>query len=119
MPRKVRWGVLGLASIAVRRAVPGMQKGQWSEITAIASRDKNKAEEAARKLGIPKFFGSYAELLADKEIDAIYNPLPHQLHVPWSIQAAEAGKNTFSAKDRSAPQWQTRKNFCVSETAPE
>ena len=48
MPRKVRWGVLGVASIAVRRAVPGMQKGQWSEITAIASRDKNKAEEAAR-----------------------------------------------------------------------
>jgi predicted dehydrogenase len=98
MPRKVRWGVLGVASIAVRRAVPGMQKGQWSEITAIASRDRNKAEEAARKLGIPKFFGSYAELLADKEIDAVYNPLPHHLHVPWSIQAAEAGKHVLCEK---------------------
>jgi predicted dehydrogenase len=98
MPRKVRWGVLGVASIAVRRAVPGMQKGQWSEITAIASRDKNKAEEAARKLGIPKSFGSYEDLLADKEIDAIYNPLPHHLHVPWSIRAAEAGKHVLCEK---------------------
>ena len=98
MPRKVRWGVLGVASIAVRRAVPGMQKGQWSEITAIASRDKSRAEEAAWKLGIPKFFGSYAELLADKEIDAVYNPLPHHLHVPWSIHAAEAGKHVLCEK---------------------
>jgi predicted dehydrogenase len=98
MSRKVRWGVLGVASIAVRRAVPGMQKGQWSEITAIASRAKSKAEEAARKLGIPKFFGSYAELLADKEIDAVYNPLPHYLHVPWSIKAAEAGKHVLCEK---------------------
>jgi predicted dehydrogenase len=98
MSRKVRWGVLGVASIAVRRAVPGMQEGRWSEITAISSRDKNRAEEAARKLGIPKFFGSYAELLADNEIDAVYNPLPHHLHVPWSIQAAEAGKHVLCEK---------------------
>src|SRR6267143_1616467 len=89
--KKVKWGILGAASIAVRRLIPGMQKGAYSEIAAIASRDKKKAEEAARKLGIPKVHGSYEELLQDREIEAIYNPLPNHLHVPWSIKAAEAG----------------------------
>jgi predicted dehydrogenase len=75
-----------------------MQKGAYSEITAIASRDKKKAEEAARKLGIPKAYGSYEELLQDREIEAIYNPLPNHLHVPWSIKAAEAGKHVLCEK---------------------
>src|SRR6202040_3091963 len=96
--KKVKWGVLGAASIAVRKVIPGMQKGAYSEIAAIASRDKKKAEEAARKLGIPKGYGSYEELLQDREIEAIYNPLPNHLHVPWSIKAAEAGKNVLSEK---------------------
>jgi predicted dehydrogenase len=98
MPNKVRWGVLGAANIAVKKVIPGMQKGQWSEISAIASRDRRKAEEAARTLGIPKFYGSYEELLADPEIEAIYNPLPNHLHVPWSIRAAEAGKHVLCEK---------------------
>jgi predicted dehydrogenase len=96
--KKVRWGVLGAASIAVRKVVPGMQKGDRSEITAIASRQKEKAEDAARKLGIAKAYGSYEELLADPEIEAIYNPLPNHLHVPWSIRAAEAGKHVLCEK---------------------
>jgi predicted dehydrogenase len=96
--KKVKWGILGAASIAVRRVIPGMQKGAYSEIAAIASRDKKKAEEAARKLGIPKGYGSYEELLQDLEIDAIYNPLPNHLHVPWSIKAAEAGKHVLCEK---------------------
>ena len=96
--KKVKWGVLGAASIAVRRVIPGMQKGAYSEIAAIASRDKKKAEEAARKLGIPKGYGSYEELLQDREIEAIYNPLPNHLHVPWSIKAAEAGKHVLCEK---------------------
>jgi predicted dehydrogenase len=75
-----------------------MQKGAYCEIAAIASRDKKKAEEAARKLGIPKAYGSYEELLEDTEIDAIYNPLPNHLHVPWSITAAEAGKHVLCEK---------------------
>src|SRR2546430_8228063 len=87
---KVKWGVLGVASIATKKVIPGMQKGEWSEITAIASRDLKKAKEAARKLGIPKAYGSYEELLADTEIEAVYNPLPNHLHVPWVIKAAEA-----------------------------
>ena len=96
--KKVKWGVLGAASIAIRKVIPGMQKGACSEIAAIASRDKKKAEEAARKLGIPKAYGSYEELLKDGEIEAIYNPLPNHLHVPWSIKAAEAGKHVLCEK---------------------
>jgi predicted dehydrogenase len=98
VPRKVRWGVLGAASIALRRVIPAMQKGDWSEIVAIASRDRKKADEAARTLGIPKAYGSYEELLADPDIEAIYNPLPNNLHVPWSIRAAQAGKHVLCEK---------------------
>ena len=96
--KKVQWGVLGAASIAVRKVIPGMQKGAHSEVTAIASRDKKKAEEAAHALGIPKVYGSYEELLKDGEIEAVYNPLPNHLHVPWSIKAAEAGKHVLCEK---------------------
>src|SRR5580692_10871570 len=95
---KVRWGILSTAKIAVTKVIPGMQKGVWSEVTAIASRDRGKAEDAARTLGIPKAYGSYAELLADPEIEAIYNPLPNQFHVPWSIKAMEAAKHVLCEK---------------------
>jgi predicted dehydrogenase len=98
MNKKVRWGVLGVASIATRKVIPGMQKGALSEVAAIASRDLQKAKTAAKDLGIPKAYGSYEELLADREIDAIYNPLPNHLHVPWSIKAAEAGKHVLCEK---------------------
>jgi predicted dehydrogenase len=98
MPNKVRWGVLSTARIGVKKVLPAMQKGDWSEVTAIASRDLRTAEEAARELGIAKAYGSYEELLADPEIEAVYNPLPNQLHVPWSIKAAEAGKHVLCEK---------------------
>ena len=98
MIQKVKWGVLGVASIAVRKVIPGMQKGAWSEVTAIASRDAAKAKKAASELGIEKAYGSYEELLADPEIEAIYNPLPNHLHVPWSARAAEAGKHVLCEK---------------------
>jgi len=87
-----------VASIATRKVIPGMQKGQCSEITAIASRDSQKAKIAARELNIPKSYGSYEELLADPNVDAIYNPLPNHLHVPWSIRAAEADKHVLCEK---------------------
>ena len=96
--RKVKWGVLGVASIATRKVIPGMKKGEWSEVAAIGSRDLQKAQTAAKDLGISKAYGSYEELLADKEIEAIYNPLPNHLHVPWSIKAAEAGKHVLCEK---------------------
>lgn len=94
----VRWGVLGVANIAVKKVIPAMQQGRHSEVVAIASRDRGRAEEAARRLGIARAYGSYEELLADPEIEAIYNPLPNHLHVPWSIRAAEAGKHVLCEK---------------------
>ena len=96
--KKVKWGVLGVASIATRKVIPGMQKGEWSEITAVASRELTRAKNAAQQLGIPKAYGSYEDLIADREIEAIYNPLPNHLHVPWSIKAAEAGKHVLCEK---------------------
>jgi predicted dehydrogenase len=101
MANKVRWGILSTANIGLKKVIPGMQKGEWVEVAAIASRDRKAAEEAARKLGIPKAYGSYEELLADPQIEAIYNPLPNQLHVPWSIKAAEAGKHVLCEKPLS------------------
>jgi predicted dehydrogenase len=96
--RRIRWGVLGVARIATVRVIPAMQRGKLTEVTAIASRDAAKAEEAASQLGIPKAYGSYEELLADPDIDAIYNPLPNHLHVSWSARAAEAGKHVLCEK---------------------
>jgi predicted dehydrogenase len=96
--RKVKWGVLGAARIAVTRVIPAMQLGDCCEIVGIASRDREKAGKAARGLGIPKTYGSYEEMLADPEIEAVYNPLPNHLHVPWSVRAAEAGKHVLCEK---------------------
>jgi predicted dehydrogenase len=98
MNKKVAWGVLGVANIAVKKVLPAMQRGEWCQIAAIASRDLQKAERAAKELGIGKAYGSYEELLADPEIEAVYNPLPNHLHVPWSIKAAEAGKHVLCEK---------------------
>jgi predicted dehydrogenase len=98
MSRKIRWGVLGVAKIAVEKVIPAMQRGALSEVTAIASRDAEKAHETAARLGIARSHGSYEALLTDPEIDAIYNPLPNHLHVPWSIHAAEAGKHVLCEK---------------------
>ncbi len=112
---KVRWGVMGVASIALRRAIPGMQKGEWSEIAAIASRDREKAEGAARKLGIAKAYGSYEELLGDPEIEAIYNPLPNHLHAAWTIRAAEAGKHVLCEKPLATSVADAEKILAVRE----
>jgi predicted dehydrogenase len=95
---KVRWGVLGVAKIAVEKVIPAMQVGQWSEVTAIASRDHAKARRASVALGIPTAHGSYEALLADPGIDAVYIPLPNDLHVPWSIKALEHGKHVLCEK---------------------
>lgn len=98
MPEKVRWGVLGVAAIATRKVIPGMRACERAEVVAIASRELSRARDAANALGIRKAHGSYEELLADPEVDAIYNPLPNHLHVPWSAKAAEAGKHVLCEK---------------------
>jgi predicted dehydrogenase len=98
MKTKVKWGVIGVAGIATEKVIPAMQRGEWSEVVAIASRNVERAEQAAEQLGIGKAYGSYEELLADPDIEAIYDPLPNHLHVPWSIKAAEAGKHVLCEK---------------------
>ena len=99
--KKVRWGILGVAGIAVRRVVPGMRECALCEVTAIASRDLARAQDAAKQLGLARAYGSYEELLRDPEIDVIYNPLPNHLHVSWTIKAAEAGKHVLCEKPLS------------------
>jgi predicted dehydrogenase len=98
MPNKLRWGVLSTAAIGLKKVIPAMQRGQYSSVVAIASRDLAKAQAAAKALDIPTAYGSYEELIADPNIDAIYNPLPNQLHIPWTVKAAEAGKHVLCEK---------------------
>jgi predicted dehydrogenase len=95
---KVRWGVLGVARIATNKVIPAMQKGTFTRVDAIASRDRARAKNAAATLGIAKACGSYEEVLADPEIDAVYIPLPNHLHVPWTLRAAAAGKHVLCEK---------------------
>jgi predicted dehydrogenase len=96
--KKVVWGVLSTAKIGTTKVIPAMQKGAACEIRAIASRTLASAQEAARQLGIPRAYGSYRELLADPEIEAVYIPLPNHLHVPLTLEAARAGKHVLCEK---------------------
>lgn len=95
---EVRWGILGTAKIALEHVIPALMKCKGSRLVAIASRDLARAQKLADKFGIPTAHGSYEALLADPEVDAIYNPLPNHLHVPWSEKAAEAGKHVLCEK---------------------
>tara|TARA_R110000868_G_scaffold383578_7_gene650655 strand:+ start:4850 stop:5824 length:975 start_codon:yes stop_codon:yes gene_type:complete len=96
--KKVTWGILSTAKIGVQNVIPSMQKGKFSEIYAISSRNIENAAKIADELSIPKAYGSYEELLNDPKIDAIYNPLPNHLHVPWTLKALEAGKHVLCEK---------------------
>src|SRR5262249_27559273 len=95
---KVIWCVISTAKNGLKRALPGMLKSDRIEIRAIASRSAKAAGEAADNLGIPKAYGSYDELLADPQIEAVYNPLPNHLHVPFALRAAGAGKHELCEK---------------------
>lgn len=98
MSRKLRWGILSTANIGLKKVIPALQRSERMQVVAIASRDPARAQRAATTLNIPKAHGSYEELLADPEIDAIYNPLPNHLHVSWTTKAAEAGKHVLCEK---------------------
>ncbi len=95
---RVRWGVLSTADIALRKVIPGLRRSPRSEVAGIASREAGRAAEAAASLGIPRSYGTYEELLADPEIDAVYIPLPNHLHAPWAIASARAGKHVLCEK---------------------
>jgi predicted dehydrogenase len=96
--KKVVWGVLSTAKIGWEKVIPAMQQSEFCDVRAIASRTPGKADEWAAKLGIPKSYGTYEALLADPEIEAVYNPLPNDLHVPLTLQAARAGKHVLCEK---------------------
>jgi len=97
----IKWGILGTANIALTRTIPFMAHLQCANAEAIASRNLDKAKAAAGDLNIPKAYGSYEELLDDPDIDAVYVPLPNNLHREWSIKAMEAGKHVLCEKPLS------------------
>ena len=94
----VRWGILSTAGIGTRQVIPALQRGRHATVDAIASRDRAKAEAAAAQFGISRFHGSYDDLLADPDVDAVYIPLPNHLHLPWSLRALDAGKHVLCEK---------------------
>jgi predicted dehydrogenase len=94
----VKFGIISTANIGMEKVTPAMQKSAGCDIRGIASRNLDSAKAAAAKLGIPKAYGSYEEMLADPEIEAVYNPLPNHLHVPLTIAAAAAGKHVLCEK---------------------
>ena len=95
---KVRWGVISTAKIGLDKVLPAMRQSPLIELCAIASRSLPAAQQAAAPLGIERAYGSYEELLADPQIEAVYNPLPNHLHVPLTLQAAAAGKHVLCEK---------------------
>lgn len=101
MTEPVRWGVLGVAGIALNRVIPAMKAVPNCEIYAIASRQAAKAHAAAGRSGIDIAYGSYEELLADPAIEAVYIPLPNHLHVEWCAKAMQAGKHVLCEKPLS------------------
>lgn len=94
----VRWGVLSTAKIGIEKVIPATAAAARCEVVAIASRDLGRAQTAASGLGIARAFGSYEDLLADPDIDAVYIPLPNHLHADWTIAAAVAGKHVLCEK---------------------
>jgi predicted dehydrogenase len=95
---KIRWGVLSTAKIAREHVIPAIAKSERGVVTAIASRDLARGKAMAAELGIYTVHRSYEDLLADPNVDAIYNPLPNHLHVPWTLRALEAGKHVLCEK---------------------
>jgi len=94
----LRWGILSTAKIGVRNVIPALLGAERCEVVAIASRDLDRARAVASELGIPRTHGSYEDLLADPDVDAVYNPLPNHLHAAWTIAAARAGKHVLCEK---------------------
>jgi predicted dehydrogenase len=113
----VRWGVLGCAGIAVHKVIPAMQASQLSRVEAIASRSGEKAKSTAESLGIPRWLGSYQDLLDDPAIEAVYIPLPNHLHAEWAIAAAESGKHVLCEKPLATTSAQAREMIDAADRA--
>jgi len=115
MSNKVRWGVLSTAAIGMKKVLPAMQKADLVELRAIARATSTMPRKQPAPLASPRPMAPYEELLADPQIEAIYNPLPNQLHVPWSIKAAEAGKHVLCEKPISMTVAEARSLLAVQE----
>ena len=113
--RKVRWGVLGTADIAKGQTIPGMQLAEHCELVAIAGRKAEKAEAYRESFGFRKAYGSYDELLADPEVEAVYIPLPNDLHCEWSVKALKAGKHVLCEKPLAVSEEQAFGMFRAAE----
>jgi len=98
MTDTLRWGILSTANIGRKAVIPALQAAQGADVRAIASRDAARARAVAEELGIPRSHGSYQDLLADEEIDAVYIPLPNRHHAEWTMRAAQAGKHILCEK---------------------
>lgn len=98
MSKQVSWGILSTANIGIKHVIPAILEAPQCRIHAVASRNPAQARAVADRFSIEKAYGSYEELLADPAIDAIYNPLPNHLHIPWTIKAMEAGKHVLCEK---------------------
>lgn len=113
--RKVKWGVLGTADIARGCTIPGLQKAENCELTAIAGRSIEKANAFKEQFGFEKAYGDYESLLADEEVEAIYIPLPNHLHYEWVMKAIDAGKNVLCEKPLAPTAKEAEELFAAAE----
>jgi len=118
MDKKIRWGILGTATIAVEQVIPALLKSQYCSVTAIASRNRDRAKMTANKFHIAKYYGSYQELLEDTEIDAVYVPLPNHLHVKWAMNALRAEKHVLVEKPIALNSIEARELLVASKNFP-
>ena len=112
---KLRWGVISTANIGRKAVNPAIQASSNGELLAVASRDVSRARECADSDGIPRAYGSYEELLADPDVDAVYNPLPNSLHLEWTVKAAEAGKHILCEKPLALNEAECREMAAAAE----
>jgi predicted dehydrogenase len=112
----VRWGFLSTAKINAA-VITGVRESPQVELVAVASREPHRAREYASQWGFARGYGSYEELLADPDVEAVYNPLPNSLHIEWSIRALEAGKHVLCEKPLSRRVADVERAFDVAERA--
>jgi predicted dehydrogenase len=119
MKDKIRWGILSTAKIGREKVIPGLQKSNHCQVVAIASRNIEQAKSTAALLNIEKAYGSYEELLSDSEIEAIYIPLPNNMHVEWAIKSLQAGKHVLCEKPIGISAEEAAKLLKVSNDFPQ
>lgn len=116
--KKLRWGIISTAKIAREKLIPAIQQSEHCEVVAVSSRDASQAAAFASANNIARSYGDYHQLLADPDIDIVYNPLPNHLHVPWTIHALEAGKHVLCEKPIGLDVADTEKLIAAAKKYP-